>query len=203
MSDPKQGIALGALAALSQMNVEALEKLIAARPPWAGGFTIGEFILDRPGPGADFPALAALTIEVARQMADDGGLPLIEALRIVSYTGAIEHYRDYLSNYGPTVEMTVDSDFWAAVIGARNNWGHEPRLNSSIEVTGFGPGEFWSMAHYHGPFLQVMTQIRGRIGRDADDYPDSDYARLFMVNVSVAARRLGKRAAELGIDLSK
>lgn len=195
MSDPKPGVALTTLAALSQMSVVELKTIVDAKLPDFQGFTIGDFVLDGPYLPGVFPASAPLKIEVARQLFDNSGLPLLESLRIVSYTGAVEHYDRYDCK---SALHDKAADFWAAIVGARNTWvGNDPR--GSIEVTSFGSSEFWSTSHYKGSFGFVTGSIKDRLARETIDSPDSDAARVFMVNVSAADRRLRKRAADLGI----
>lgn len=190
-----------ALAQLSQMTPDELTRLIKTPLPQYADLTVGDFVLDGPDAQGRYPWTAALALEVARQLADDKGLPIIAALNIVSYTGAIEHYASYSPASGLAADEKADTDFWAAIVGTRNTWGTEPRSGSSFGVTSFGPGEFWSTSHYHGTFDQMTADIKSRMIRDTIGHSDSDPARVFMVNVSAADRRLRKRAADLKIDL--
>lgn len=198
MSDLKPGIALNTLAVLSQMSVDELKAIVDAKMPDFQGFTIGDFVLDGPYPPGAFPVSAALKIEVARQLSDNSGLPLLESLRIVSYTGAVDHYDRYDCKSALNDKA---ADLWMAIVGARNTWGGDEPRRGSIEVTNFGPTEFWSTAHYKGSFAFVTDSILERMTRESLDYPDADVARVFMANVSAADRRLRKRAAEFGIEI--
>jgi hypothetical protein len=136
----------------------------------------------------------ALTIETARQLADKDGVPLAEAFRLIVYTMAVENYLARPSNAAGT------SDFWLAVTASRNTWGDQPR--GSWPVTGFGPTEYWAELHFTGSLGEVTGEIATWIGRDQVQHPDSDPARIILANVSAADRRLRKRAAELGIELT-
>lgn len=197
MSDPKPGIALNALATLSQMRVDELSAIVDAKMPDFKGFTVGEFVLNGPDLSGAFPTSAALKIEVARQLSDNAGLSMQEALRIVAYTGGVDGYERYGCRF-----MLHDkaADFWAAIVGARNSWG-DPEPRGSIDVTGFGLAEFWSTSHYKGSFGFVTDSIKDRMSREDLTQPDTDPARVFMVNISAADRRLRKRAADLGIAI--
>jgi hypothetical protein len=128
-----------------------------------------------------------LMIEVARQMHDDGGIPMTTASKLVWNAG---------------VEAREgDADYWIAVVRYRNTWGGSTD-RGSLPVTEIGPGEYWSSAHFSGSFAEVSRSIADDIGNTAKDIPDCDPARIFMANVSTADRRLRKRAAELGIQIA-
>jgi len=133
-----------------------------------------------------FSLADAVAIEVARQLSDDGGLPLATASKLVDNAGT----RAYESS---------SDDFWIAIVRNRNTWPGGSR--GSIKVTGFGQREFWSSSHCSGTFAEVTNTISGWIERDKVDFPDIDPARIFMANVSTADRRLRKRAADMGIEL--
>ncbi len=184
MSDPKPGIAPKALAEISQMAAGELSALLNTKLADYSDFTVGQIVLAGPDANGLHPYSDALAIEVARQLSDYAGLPLTDAMRAVTYTGAIE-------NYAARPADAVAADFWVAIVGARNTWGSEQR--GSVPVTTFGPGEFWSTAHFHGTFEQMTNAIKDFIARDGIDYPESDFARVFMTNVSAADRRLSKR----------
>lgn len=199
MSDPESGIALNALAKLSQMSGDELKALLETKLPNHGGFTIGEFVLGEPDQRGLFSHAAALTIEIARQFSDNAGLAPSESLRVISYAGAVENYLAYPEKITPPTRK-ADCDFWISIVGARNTWGsNEPR--GSFEVTGFGDGEFWSTSHFHGSFDQITAEIKSQMTRDGIEYPDTDYSRIFMANVSAADRRLRERAKLLEIAI--
>lgn len=134
----------------------------------------------------------ALEIEVARQLSDNSGVPINEALRLGVYAMAVQAYLD-----GGSAETR--GDFWMAVVASRNTWGKSPR--GSWPVTGFGPKEYWAELHFTGSLGAITGEISEWIGRDQANHPDSDPARIVMANVSTADRRLRKRAAELGIAI--
>jgi hypothetical protein len=130
----------------------------------------------------------ALIIEVARQLQDDGGMPMAAASKLVW-------------NAGIDVPPQSGDDYWIAIVRYRNTWGGStPR--GSIPVTEVGASEYWSSSHFSGSFAEVSKSIAEEIGNTATAHPDSDPARIFMANVSTADRRLRKRAAALGIQVS-
>lgn len=139
----------------------------------------------------------ALAVEIARQLHDNSGVPMLEALRIVAYTGAVPRFFEHAAKQ-PHLAKAV-TDFWAAITSARNTWGKTPR--GKTPVTSFGPGEYWATMHFAGSFDHVAQQIKVSMAKEGIDYPDSDTARIFWVNASAADRRLRKRAADLQIDL--
>jgi hypothetical protein len=204
MSEPKRGIALDGLADLSQMSVADLKALLDTKLPEYSNFSIGEFVLDAFGyDRPDFKGFslsAALAIEVARQLADDGGIPLIAALKTVIYTGAVSLFPD---DDIPPQEL-ANNDFWVAVLGTRSDWwGESPRVG--WPETAFGPSEVWLKSHYEGTFDHVTTAIKIRMADDAagamEGAADVDSSRVFMTNVSAAARRLRKRAHGMGLEI--
>jgi hypothetical protein len=69
-------------------------------------------------------------------------------------------------------------------------------------VTTFGALEYWSSAHFSGGLSDINRDITDYISRDKRDHPDSDPARIILTNVSVADRRLRKRAASLGTQIT-
>ncbi|MGE0565818.1 MAG: hypothetical protein AB7O50_15025 [Pseudolabrys sp.] len=189
------------LARLNQMSVEDLKPLLNTRLPEYGDFTVAEFFLNQDSRG-EFPATSALAIEIARQLSDDSGLPLLAALDAVQYTGAIGHFAGHEGRRSQPTRR-ADTDFWVGVLGIRSDWGTSSR--EGWPVTGFGPGECWMKGHYDGTFDQVTAAIKSRMVRDTvdpDDVDAADHARLFMTNVSAAARRLSKRAKDLGIEIN-
>ena len=200
MTNPARGLGVSELARLSQMTPEEIKLLLDARLPEYGNFTVADFFLNRDSRG-NFPGYAALFVEIARQLADDNGLPLLAALKFVSYTGAIKHFASHDGHHShPT--RRADTDLWVGVLGIRSNWGGSPR--DGWPVTGFGPRECWMLGHYDGTFDQVTAAVKSRMVRDTVDVDGidlADHARLFMTNVSAADRRLRKRAKELGIAL--
>jgi hypothetical protein len=183
MTKAKGGLALKQFAALNQLSVEDMRSLINSH----------EMLLPFDSFKLEFAYRDALAIEVARQLADKDGVPLAEAVRLTSYTSAIEHYTQCSYN------GTGAPDFWLAVTASRNTWGDEPR--GSWPVTGFGPKEYWAELHFTGSLGEVTGEIAIWIGRDQVQHPDSDPARIILANVSAADRRLRKRAADLGIAI--
>ena len=128
-----------------------------------------------------------LAIEVARQMHDDGGIPMTTASKLVQNAG---------------VDAREDgADYWIAIVRYRNTWGGSTD-RGSLPVTDIGSGEYWSSAHFSGSFAEVSKSIADDIGTTARDDPDSNPARIFMANVSTADRRLRKRAISLGIQIA-
>ena len=183
MTSPKDtGLTLRQLAYLHQMTVPEMDRLISAPAPKAIDFFKG-----------NFTSSDALEIEIARQMSDNDGIPLNEALRLSLYASAVKSY--------VTQQAAVSSphDFWFAVMASRNTWGTAPR--GSWPITGFGSNEYWAEMHYSGSLGAIMGEISEWIGRDQANHPDSDPSRIVMCNVSAADRRLRKRAVELGIEL--
>lgn len=185
MTNPKGGgLTLKQLADLHQVSAAEMRKILSEPSPMA----IAAF-------KRDFDFSDALEIEIARQMSDNAGVPLGEALRLSAYATAVNcYFAQKKSDAGSR------QDFWLAVTASRNTRGSEAR--GSLPVTGFGPGEYWAEMHYTGSFGAIMGEISESIGRDQILHPDSDPARIFMANVSAAERRLRKRAVDLGIDLN-
>lgn len=182
-----------ALAKLSQVPPSFLTELFQL-PELSGAFLPGDLNLHFRG---KFQFIDALAIEVARQMSDDSGILLKEAVRLVSYTGAVT---EFIGRENPTQSAAkADSDFWLSVLGARASWGDQPR--GKWPVTGFGPGECWHRMHFTGAFDAITTCMLEWMQHDEAEWPDSDPARIFMANVSAADRRLRKRAGELGITV--
>ncbi len=199
MALPRAMISLADLARLSQMSLAELTAF-AERPVPGHPFKSGTYYLDGPSPAGKFGYLAALRIEVARQLSDDGWLPFSAAMDAVIYTGALSAYSGDL----PAPRFAPDQDYWVAVLGARTNWGAQPR--EGWPATGFGPGEVWTQGHFDGTYDVVVGAIKSRIIRDtmaadADGNEPDDFARVLLANVSAADRRLRKRAAALGINL--
>lgn len=187
MGTPSRGsIALPTLALLSQMTAERLEALVIDGD-MPNDNLAGDINLHFAG---RYEYADALAIEVARQLHDAQGLPLSEALRIVSYCRSGQFDR-------PKSDSNIESDMWVAILGTRETWGASPR--GSFPVTDFGQGEYWRTMHFAGTFDFVTAEIRAEVARDERLQPDSDPARIFFANVSAADRRLRRRAADLGI----
>jgi len=182
MSKIKGSLTLKQFADINQMSVENMRALIKNH----------EMLLPFDSFKREFAYGDALAIEVARQLADKDGVPLAEAVRLTSYTSAVDHYMARPYN------GTGATDFWLAVTGSRNTWGDLPR--GSWPVTGFGPKEYWAELHFTGSLGEITGEIATWIGRDQVQHPDSDPARIIFANVSAADRRLRKRAADLGIN---
>lgn len=184
MTDPKgAALTLKQLAELHQMTTGDLLNIWNDPAPKAISFN------------SRYDLPAALEIEIARQMSDNSGIPLNEALRLSMYTMAVQSYFAQKS-----AGSGSSQDFWFAVTASRNTWGSAPR--GMWPVTSFGPKEYWAEMHYSGSLGTIMGEISESVGRDQVQYPDSDPARIVMCNVSAADRRLRKRAAELGIELN-
>lgn len=207
MTNPARGLGVDDLARLSQMTPEEIKPLLDTRLPEYGNFTVAEFHLNQdihhlnPDLRGNFPSSSALTMEIARQLSDDGGLPLVDALQAVSYTGAVKHFASHEGRHSHPTHR-ADTDLWVGVLGIRSDWGTSPR--EGWPVTGFGAGECWMRGHFEGTFDQVTAAVKSRMVRDTVDVDGidfADHARLFMTNVSAADRRLRKRAKELGIAL--
>lgn len=131
-----------------------------------------------------------LGIEVARQLHDDGGMPLADAAKLV-WSAGVAVLWESLGKGSP-------KDFWIAVVRHRNTWTPStPR--GSFPVTLFGALEYWSSAHFSGMLADINRDIADYVSRVERDHPDSDPARIILTNVSAADRRLRKRAAALGI----
>lgn len=141
-----------------------------------------------------------LTIELARQLHDDRGLPLADAFKIVSYTGAVRHFLSRDDRL-PIVDSPMKTlhDFWAAIVAARATWTG-PRGDGWH--TTFGPDECWHTMHFTGTFKTVTAEIESWMLYDEKEWPDSDPARIFFVNVSAADRRLRTRAKAFNIALT-
>lgn len=183
MTASQHSITLKQFAALSQISVEAMRSLIKSH----------EMLLPFDSFKREFTYRDALAIEIARQLSDKDGLPLAEAIRLVSYTMAVECYGMFPEH------NVIAPDFWLAVTGSRNTWGTAPR--GSWPVTGFGPKEYWAEMHFTGSLGEVTGEIAVWIGRDQIQHPDSDPARIILANISAADRRLHKRAADMGIAI--
>ena len=131
-----------------------------------------------------------LMIEVARQLHDDGGMPMADASKLVWNAGVAAGLEK--SGGG------VSHDFWIAVVRHRNTWNPStPR--GSFPVTLFGASEYWSSAHFSGTLADINREIAEYVSTTERDHPDSDPARIVLTNASAADRRLRKRAAALGI----
>lgn len=193
MADADKGMRIDTMAVLCQMSTaEFLEQVV--RQPHISGFLPGDTSSRhhmRWGHGD------ALTIEVARQLHDDSGVPFADAIRLCMYALRLPIYFEAATS--PAVASKTVSDFWIAVSASRNTWGSSPR--GSWPVTSFGPGEYWAQNHFAGAFDDVVHEIKKWMLMDEVMHSDSDPARIFLCNVSTADRRLQKRAADLGIDL--
>lgn len=182
-------------------------------------------ILTRSSPGHAYPAVQpinwpltneaifesryrfsdALAFESARQLSDDTtinvGPSMVSALDLIAYTGAVPEYLEYIANVEPLPKALTD--FWVGVASARHSWGDAPR--GSFAVSAFGEAEYWSSSRVAGSFGQVTQKIAGWMTRETnrDIDHDADPARIFLVNVSAAARRLERRVneTELGKEL--
>lgn len=133
----------------------------------------------------------ALMIEVARQLHDDGGMPMIDASRLALNAGGVAELAR---------SSDFSHDFWIAVVRHRNTWNPStPR--GSFPVTLFGEQEYWSSAHFSGRLSDINRDISDYVSRVQHDHPASDASRIVITNISTADRRLRQRAASLGIDL--
>lgn len=185
MTDQKGvGLTLEQLADLHQMTTENMLSVLNHPSPKSIGLK------------SRFEYDDALELEIARQMSDNFGVPMNEALRLSMYTMAVQTYIARCDRGSGSQQ-----DFWLAVVGSRNTWGSAPR--GTWPETGFGPKEYWAEMHYTGSLGEVMGEISAMIGRDQVQYPDSDPARIIMCNVSAAQRRLRKRAVETSIKLGE
>ena len=200
MALPRAMISFDDLARLSQMSIDALKAFIERPVPGHPYLKSGAYYLDGPSSRGKFNYLAALRIEVARQLSDEGWLSFPAAMDAVVYTGALSAYSSetYAARFNP------DRDYWIAVLGARANWGQQPR--DDWPVTSFGPDEVWTNGHYDGSYDAVVAAVKSRIMRDtisaeADGIEPDDFARMLIANVSAADRRLRKRAVALCINL--
>lgn len=126
---------------------------------------------------AEFSYLQVLAMETARQFSDDGGLPLRAASQIVA--NAMAPFPD------------DGSDLWIGVVSNRNTGSVGHRY--IYPATSFGGDEYWSSAHVAGSFDEVGAKLKDLIATEAELYPDSDPARILLVNVSAADRRLARR----------
>lgn len=158
----------------------------------------------------------ALAVEIARQLSDDtsasAGPSMSNSLSIVGYTGAVPDYLDFASRERPLAKALTD--FWVAVASARHTWDDDaPR--GSFPVTAFGESEYWSSIRFTGTFDQITEAAKHWMTEETTRYAeasphiddDADPARIFLVNVSAAARRLEGRVnktslgEELGIKV--
>lgn len=189
MNAPAKGFPLSLLASVSQTTVEALTELL--NEPYSGAdLTLGQMALDGPDSLGEYAFNDALAIELARQLSEQSGLSLSSALRFVSYTGAVDHYASHLKQY-PS-DRKADCDFWAAMSTIRSTASGDTVPRAAL--TSFGSSEYWSSLHFHGTFDEVTSGLKSQMIRDAAIYPEADFARVFMTNVSAADRRLRERA---------
>jgi len=189
--EAKPGLDQERFASLMQMSRADIRALMRELPFVSAGDSISMSRLA--GRGVRYSYLEALAIEAARQLADDGGLSMENAMRIVG-SGVANFFNSSDQN-----RSKVLSDFWVGVARARNSWGKEPR--GAYPATSFGPSEYWSGAHFFGSLDRVFGELRYWQQHDEDAHPDSDSAAIFLSNISAADRRLRKRAAELGIRI--
>jgi hypothetical protein len=134
-----------------------------------------------------------LGIEVARQLHDDGGMPMADAAKLVWSAGVAVLWE--------SLGEGVPNDLWIAVVRHRNTWTPStPR--GSFPVTLFGAVEYWSSAHFSGMLTDINRDIAVYVSATERDHPDSDPARIVLTNVSAADRRLRKRAAALGVRIA-
>lgn len=168
-------------AALFDMDAQSLHQAMSVDqlPIIGGDDLLGNFILRQ-----QFSYDEALMVEVARQIHDDGGLPLAVASNIV-WNGI-----DFAD-----MRATPD-DYWVAVIRSRNTWDDSVQ-RGSWPVTLIGVGEYWSSAYFAGSLSHVQNKLSGYINQSRET--DSDPARILITNVSAADRRLRRRAAAKGI----
>jgi hypothetical protein len=136
----------------------------------------------------------AVAIEVARQLSDNGGLPMSTAAKVCLNTAAVAGYFKHGEGSG------LLSDYWVGIVQSRNSW-NESVSRSWVPVTNFGEREYWATTHYGGSLAEVYSWMTYEMVLNEQQHPDSDPARIFMANVSAADRRLRKRAAELGIEI--
>lgn len=140
----------------------------------------------------------ALSVEVSRQISDRNGITLEAAREIIVGSDAIRSFLNVRSvSTGSEWSDNPKADFWVGSVFFRNTWPAHKRRKT--EVSSFGPTEFWSSDHFSGTIEFVTKEIERWIEHTAEQYPDADPARIFLVNVSAADRRLRRRAEQFGI----
>jgi len=150
-----------------------------------------------------------LALEIARQLSDDTsisvGPPMLAALDVVAYTGAVQRFFEYDAMHQPPIKPITD--FWIAIASARHDLEEGER---PFAITAIGGDEYWSNIHVSGSFDQVTQGIKQWIVRETNEYTPEpphterdrvDAGRVFLVNVSTAARRLIGRAQAMGIKI--
>jgi len=182
----KNGLTQSQFAALMQMSAAELGALMLQAPAFAAQTPVAMARLS--GAGVRYSFREALTIEAARQLTDDGGISMDNAIRIV-ISNVGRYFEDRNCAGGKT-----DSDFWIGVTRARNTWDQNKEARGAYPVTGFGAGEFWSGNHFAGTLAQVIAATQEWQRHDEQMYPDSDPAAIFLTNISAADRRLRNRA---------
>ena len=135
--EAKPGLDQEQFASLMQMS-RADVRALTLDLPFAAGTSDLISQMRREGRGVRYSYQEALAIEAARQLADDGGLSMANAMRIVG---------SGVGNFCASSEKDrskVLSDFWVGAARARNSWGKEPR--GTYPVTSFGRAEYVSGA---------------------------------------------------------
>lgn len=160
------GISVATLAALLEMKLEDFRNIA-----WSSEF--GVISVRR-----RYSLSEALTLEIARQLSELGGLPLSTAFTMILST---------LGNPKPERLHDNEGDVWIGVMGSRI-------------VSGDERGKI-AEAHFAGPLAKVSAKIATWIEHDQALYPNAYPARIFLTNVSTADRLLRRRAADLGINI--
>lgn len=196
MNNANKGVTISTLAAISQMDAAGLQTVLRSPYPGDAAVSVGEMCLDGPDHRGRYGYSDVLAVEIARQLCDDTKMSLGESLRFVVYTGAVERF---FATADSGSRFQVEKDFWVAVGDSRNFIGDSGRGN--IPVTAFGLSEFWSTAHFAGTFPEITAAIHSRAIRESESFSGVDLARVTMVNVSAADRRLRARIDDLGREL--
>jgi hypothetical protein len=133
----------------------------------------------------------ALAIFVAGQIERDCHYSFQEGLRLLSYAGGIEAFRDYHA----TADYRTLDDFWLGKVLVHVDGEPLPSMPSTF-------ADYQVPGHYVGPLHQVMAQINHRISMD-EVCKGVAPSSIILVNISTANRRLRRRADALGIDLGQ
>lgn len=141
----------------------------------------------------------ALTIEVANQISADGGVSLLVANDLIVMTCGVKRYQAATRAGSAKLPDNKSDDFWIGVLKSRNSTTDENVRHP--EISGLSDREHWSGAHASGSLASVIAELQRQITLDHELYPDADAARIFLVNISAADRRLQQRAARVGVRI--
>lgn len=144
--------------------------------------------------GDQLQYIDALAVELARAIDDgrdiplDSGASLERGLRMIAHCGAVEAFLAYKPN--DPDQALVLTDFWVGIVAISAPDKKAPAIPTrDHRISGY----------YFGPKPSVDAEINLRIAFDEASRGDTEAYRVLHLNISAAARRLKRRAAERGV----